>query len=261
MHALIVGNLVLLLRRQPAGGIDHKAARLQGVVAHGHLHLVAKNLPHHRPRKLTAVDLLLLGHQGIASQGVVVLPAGQGTHPPRRRVHHPQTGPVALAPDHALVVGGGDFAPLQHQGAVGVKDQLGVVERAPIAFVHPQHHHHGVGSRRSADCIGHRPWYRDRFFVQPQVRFTHQHRGLHKGEIRVVGNQGFWKDNQLNPSLGGLGYGLQYLVGGAVAAKQHGADLGGSGADGLGVVHGRWWWEESCVGWYRLCPSHRWVGC
>ncbi len=77
MQILIGGNLLLLLWGQPARGIDHKAARLQGVVAHGDLHLVAKNLPHHRPRKLAAVNLLVLSHQRVAGQGVVMLPAGQ----------------------------------------------------------------------------------------------------------------------------------------------------------------------------------------
>ena len=98
---------------EPGGGADHKATGLQGVVAHGHRRLLAKDRPYQGARELGAVELLPLGHQGKAGQGVVVLPTGQGTDAAQATLHHLQAGAIALAPDHPFVIGGCDLAALE----------------------------------------------------------------------------------------------------------------------------------------------------
>ena len=76
LQFVISGNLTHLFGRKPACGIDHKTACFQRMMTDRHFHLICKNLPHHRARKLRAMDLLVLYHQRESSQGVVMLPAG-----------------------------------------------------------------------------------------------------------------------------------------------------------------------------------------
>jgi hypothetical protein len=118
-----------LLVGQPACGVDDEAAAFQRMVADRHFHLVGKDRPDHGARKLGDVDVLVLRHQGVAGERIVVLPAGQRAEAADGAVDHLQAGGVALAPDHPLVEGRGDLAALEDERAIGIEEQLGIVER------------------------------------------------------------------------------------------------------------------------------------
>ena len=55
-------------------------------------------------------------------------------------VNGAQTRAVALAPNHALVIGGRDLAAPLDQGAVGIKEKLGVVQRSAVTLVDADGH-------------------------------------------------------------------------------------------------------------------------
>ncbi len=54
-----------------------------------HLHLVGEDLTDQRARELGRVDLFVLGHQRVAGEWVVVLPAGQRPDAPEPRCRPP----------------------------------------------------------------------------------------------------------------------------------------------------------------------------
>ena len=75
-RAFLGRNLGDLLFGQPAGGVDDEASALQRVVADRDLDLVGKYLPDQRARKLGDVNFLVLRHQCVARERIVMLPAG-----------------------------------------------------------------------------------------------------------------------------------------------------------------------------------------
>ena len=81
------------------------------------------------------MNLLTIGHQGVAGQRVVVLPAGQLTDAPHGAVHTAQTGAIALPPDHAFMIGRGYLAAVLDARAVSIEQELRVIDRAAIALV------------------------------------------------------------------------------------------------------------------------------
>ena len=72
------GNGGLLLVGQPAGGVDDKATAFQRMVADRYFDLFRKDRADEGARELGDVDFLMLRHQGVAGEGVVVFPACQG---------------------------------------------------------------------------------------------------------------------------------------------------------------------------------------
>ena len=146
----------------------------------------------------------MLRHQAIASQRVVVFPARQGAHPPDGGIHHLQPGAVALPPDHAFMVGRRDLAPLEHQFAAGIENQLGIVERAAIAFVHPQDDHDAAQTRALADGTGDLPRHHDGLFIQLEMGGSRADRRGNKREVGVVGNKRLRKNDDLRPLLRSL---------------------------------------------------------
>ncbi len=66
-----------LLFGEPAGGVDDEAAALERVVADRHLDLLGEDRPDQRSGKLRDVNFLVLRHQRVAGEGIVVLPAGE----------------------------------------------------------------------------------------------------------------------------------------------------------------------------------------
>ena len=226
MQAGVRRDLAVVARIEPGGGTHHKTAGLQGVVAHGDGGLFAEDRPHQGSGELGAVDLLPLGHQRKPRQGVVVLPAGQGADAPQLRAHHLQAGAIPLAPHHPLVVGGGELAPFKHHLAVGIDQQLGVVEAAAIALVDAQQHVHAVLTSGGGDLAQLGAGQLHRLVVEAQMGRPHQHRWLHKREIGVVGQKGFGEHDQLNRRLGGFCHRLQQPGQGALKAMQYRPDLG-----------------------------------
>src|SRR5215469_10494946 len=86
-----------------------------------------------------------------------MLPACQLTNAADLAVDCPQTRAVALAPNHALVIGGRDLAAPLNQGAVGIKEKESIVQGSAITLVDANGHDNtrllasfadGVGGRR-----------------------------------------------------------------------------------------------------------------
>jgi hypothetical protein len=64
------GRSAALLIGQPARGVDHEAGAFGGVVADGGLDLVVEDRPDQRAGELAGMDLLAIGHQRIAGEGL-----------------------------------------------------------------------------------------------------------------------------------------------------------------------------------------------
>ena len=71
-----------------------------------------------------------------------MLPARQLTDAPDGAVDSSQPRTVALAPDHAFMVGRRNLAATLDQGAVSIEQQLSVVDRPAVALVDANGHHH-----------------------------------------------------------------------------------------------------------------------
>ena len=65
-------------------------------------------------------------------------------------------------------------------------------------------------------------------FIEAQVGASHQDRRLHEGKIGVIGKEGFWEDDQLDPGLGGLLDRIKKTHKRPFQVPQHGPDLGRS---------------------------------
>ena len=125
-----------LLFPQPTGRVDDEAATFQRMVADRHLDLLGEDRPDERSGKLGNVDFLVLRHQRVARERIIVFPAGERADPADRRLSDRQARAVALSPDHALVKSRRDLAPLELERAVGVEDEpfgvTGKTMSAPI---------------------------------------------------------------------------------------------------------------------------------
>ena len=106
------------------------------------LDLRGEKIATERTRIHRRVNLFAIGHQSVTGQWVVMLPAHQLTNAPDGAVDGSQPGTVALPPDQALMVGRADLAATLNQGAVGIKQQLRVIDRAAIALIDANRHHH-----------------------------------------------------------------------------------------------------------------------
>ena len=107
-----------------------------------------------------------------------MLPARQLTNAADSAVNGAQAGPVALAPDHALVVGRRDFAAPLDQRAVGIEEKLGVVERSTVTFVDADGHNNSRLFAGVADGIG--------------GRRRHRHGLVEQLEVLASGNDLIW---------------------------------------------------------------------
>ena len=90
-----------------------------------------------RTRIHRQVDLLSVGRHRVPRQRIVMLPARQLPDAANLAVHGAQAGTVTLAPDRALVISGRDRAAPLNQGAVGIEEEMGVVQGSAITLVDP----------------------------------------------------------------------------------------------------------------------------
>ena len=100
------------------------------------------------------VDLLAVGHHRVARQRVVVLPACQLANAADLAVDGAQTRAVALAPDHALVIGGRDLAAALNQGAVGIEESCVLYRVPPSRSLTPMDTTTPACLARLADGVG-----------------------------------------------------------------------------------------------------------
>ena len=196
-----------------------------------HVHLIREDLADEGPGELRRVDLLVLRHQGEAGQRVVVLPAGERADAAHRRLDHREPGPVALPPDHALVIGRRDLPALQLQRTVRVEDQLRVIERAVIALVDPEHDHHPVPARCCRDGVRHRPRHAHRMLVEAQMLRPLQCRRHDEREIRVVGHERLGEDREARALPRRLLDGVEHPLQRPIRPLQIGGDLDGGRPD------------------------------
>jgi hypothetical protein len=102
------------------------------------------------------------------------------------------------------VIGRRGLASTLNQGAVGVEQQLRVVQRTTVSLVHPDGDHHAGGSRRCTDRVDSRRRYRHRLIQQLEVLRTHFERTLDEGEVRVVRDHRLRKGRELHILAGQL---------------------------------------------------------
>src|SRR4249919_1123984 len=158
----VLHDLRLLVGIEPGGRIHHEATRFQGVLANVDLHALREALAEGRARVHGGVDLLAVGHHGVARQRVVVLEAGQLADAADLGVHGAQARAITLAPDHAFEMCWRDLAATLHERAIGIKEQLRVVDGAAVALVDADGHNHvgfasSLGNRiRGGGGDGHR---------------------------------------------------------------------------------------------------------
>ena len=151
-----------------------------------------------RTRPHRRVNLFTIGDERVAGQRVVVLPARQLADAPDGAVDGRQTGGVTTSPDHSFVEGGQDLAPTLQQSAVGVEEQLRVVERATIALGHADGHHDSRLPCRVGNGVDLGRRYRHRLVDQPQMFCIELERSLHKGEVGVVRHDRLGERRELN---------------------------------------------------------------
>ena len=136
----VLHDLRLLIGIQPGRGADDEARRLQCMLPDVDFRLLGKQVAEDGARIHRRVDLLAVGHHRVPRQRVVVLPACQLANAADLAVDGAQARAVALAPDHALVIGGRDLAAPLNQGAIGIEEKLGVVEGSAVTLVDADGH-------------------------------------------------------------------------------------------------------------------------
>ena len=167
--ASVLRDLRLLIGIQPGRSADDEARRLQRMLPDVDFRLLGKQVAEDGAGIHRRVDLLAVGHHRVARQRVVVLPARQLTNAADLAVDGAQTGAVSLAPDHALVIGGRDLAAPLDQGAVGIKEKLGVVQGSAVALVDADGHDNSRLFASFADGVGGRRGHRHRLIEQLQM--------------------------------------------------------------------------------------------
>ncbi|MCY1242972.1 hypothetical protein D9M72_559730 [compost metagenome] len=129
------------------------------------------------------------------------------------------------------MVGRGNLAATLDQRAVGIEQQLRVVQRAATALVDADGHDHPRLPGRSADGIGGMRRHGDCLVQQLEVFGGHFEWRLHVGKVRVVRHEGLREDGELHTLLAEFENLLHHFVDGAFSAVKNRADLYGGGFD------------------------------
>jgi hypothetical protein len=156
-----------------------------------------------------------------------MLPARQLTNATGRAVYGAEARTVALAPHHALVIGGRDLAASLDQGAVGIEEQLRVVKSAAVTFVDADGHHNSRLFARLADGVGGRRRHRHRLIEQLEVLTSGNDLvgGLDERKVRVVRHHGLRERGELHPLSAKLVDLPHDLIDRSLAAIQDGTQL------------------------------------
>ena len=225
----VLGDLRLLLCVEPGGRGHDEASGFERVLAHVDLGLFGEKRTGEGARIHRRVDLFAVGDERVARQGQIVLPARQLADAADGAVDGTQPGCIALPPHHALVIGRRELAAALYERAVGIEQQLRVVDRVAVALVHADRHDHVRLARGRADRIGFRRRNGHRFVQEAQV-FLALHEGrLDEREIRIVGNHRFREGRELDAFFAQLSDFLDDFFDGPGTAVQHGTDLDGGG--------------------------------
>src|SRR5262245_5806613 len=137
----ILHDLGLLIGIEPRRRAHHKGCGFQGVLTDVGLRLLREDRTEDRSGVHGRVDLLAIGYQRVARERKVVLPAGELADPANSAIDGAQARAVALAPDHALVIGRRDLAAALDQRTVRIEEELRIVDRAPVALIDADRSH------------------------------------------------------------------------------------------------------------------------
>src|SRR6202041_2095168 len=107
---------------------------------------------------------------------VVVLPARELAHAADGGVDGTEAVALALPPDHPLVVRRRDLPAPLHESAVGVEEELRVVEGAAVTLVDAERDHDPETPRRLRHGIDGGPGNDDRLLVELEVSPAHRGR-------------------------------------------------------------------------------------
>lgn len=116
-----------------------------------------------------------------------------------------------------------------NQGAVGIEQQLRVVQRTAVTFIDADGHHHAGLSGGGADGLGSSRRDSDGLIQQFQVFSRHFERRLNEREVRVVRHDGFREHGELHALLTEFENLLHHFIDGAFTAVKNGTDLNGGG--------------------------------
>ena len=224
-------DLRLLIGIQPTGGVDDEAARFEGVIADADLGLLGEEWSAERAGPHGRVDLLPVGDQRVAEERVVVLPARQLADSSDGAVDGRRPERVALTPDHPFVIGRRDLATPLKQRAVGVEQQLRVVQGAAVTFVDADGHHDSGRPGRIGDGVGRADGMVTAWSSRLRCSLTELEGSLQKREVRVVRHDRLGESRELHTSVAEFGDLGDDLLDGAVAAVEHRTDLYRCGFD------------------------------
>ena len=155
----ILHDLGLLIGVEPGAGVNDEATGFEACWRMLTCGLLRETVAGKRARIHSRVNLLAIGHQGVSGQRIVMLIARQLTDAPDCAVDGMQPRTVALAPDHAFMVGRRNLATTLNQGAVSIEEQLRIVDCPAVAFVDSDGHHHSGLLAGFANCVGSGGWH------------------------------------------------------------------------------------------------------
>ena len=183
------------------------------------------------------MDLLVLGHHGVAGERVVVLPASQLPNAAHGGVYRAQARTIALAPDHAFVESWRDLAPALRDATVGVEQELRVVQRAVVAFVDADGHHDASLFRGLANRVRDGTRNRHGLIDQLQVIRAHHRGRLDERKVGVIREDRFREHHEFRAFFRRFGDGRAHFFECALAAVQHRAELNGCRSHDLRSIH------------------------
>ena len=141
LAACIFDDLRLPVGVQPGRCVDDETPGLHRMLPDVDFHRLGKPLAEDRAGIHGRMNLLTVGHHRVARERVVVLKTGQLADAANLAVDRAQARPVTLPPNHALVVGRRYLAATLDQGAIGVEQQLRVVETAAVTLIDADGYH------------------------------------------------------------------------------------------------------------------------
>ena len=221
----VLRNEGLLIRVQPGGRVDDKAGRFQRVLPDVDFGLFGEKIAPEGSRIHRRMNLFAVGHERVSCQWNVVFPACQLSHAPNGTIDSSQSRTVALAPDHALMVGRRQFAAMLDQRAVRIEKQLSIVDRSAIALIDANGRHHAClpASFTDRECCRRRHCHC--LLEQYKVLPKHFKWPLHVRKIGIVRYDCLREGRELYTLATKLDDFLDDPVNGPLAAVEDRADL------------------------------------
>src|SRR6187399_1321721 len=135
------------------------------------------------------------------------------------------------------MIGGRDLASPLDQHAIGIEEELRVVQGPALALVDADGHHDACFLAGVSDRVGGWGGHSNRLVEQTQVLLPHDDlpRGLNEREIRVVRHESLGKSGELHSLLPEFANFAHNFLDCSVATVKHRAHLYGGGFDDFHV--------------------------